>query len=240
MYHSVSGEYLHRNLTLVDHTKVRVIASHFNEDIEWMSNQPYNAVVVSKKGIPSETPPNKGNEASSYLEYIIKHYADLREWNIFLHGHSTAWHHKQRMEIMLRYLHVGEHEYCNINDFNPVDFTTIPEYDNSKKLIAELFEILGYNHEIENIDKITYRPCSQFYVHRNLIYKHKKQTYKKLYEWIMNSPQNSYWTGRAFEYIWHIMFTGNLQDTNIQSYYVNEDDTRVDHSIRQLYNVSFV
>ncbi|KAH7134034.1 hypothetical protein EDB81DRAFT_886838 [Dactylonectria macrodidyma] len=35
---------------------------------------------------------NKGNEAMTYLTYLIDHYDDLPEVMVFMHGHRTAWH----------------------------------------------------------------------------------------------------------------------------------------------------
>lgn len=35
---------------------------------------------------------NKGHEVMAYLSYIIDHYNNLSDVNIFLHSHRYAWH----------------------------------------------------------------------------------------------------------------------------------------------------
>ena len=33
-----------------------------------------------------------------------------------------------------------------------------------------------------------------------------------LHKYLMESRVDSYWTGRVFEYLWHVIFTGNIHD----------------------------
>ncbi len=61
-------------------------------------------------------------------------------------------------------------------------------------------------------DYHTYRCCAMFYVHRDNILRHSKEKYQKLYNYLMNSKQLSYHTGRFFEYSWHIIFTNEDDD----------------------------
>ena len=80
---------------------VTVVVAHYNENIDWLKNIKYNVTVISKIGIPSETGKNRGNEASSYLEYIIQNYNNLSDYTIFIHGHQSDWHHKTNMDIKI-------------------------------------------------------------------------------------------------------------------------------------------
>lgn len=209
--------------TGLDKTRCSIIISHYNENLDWAYRLPYNATIVSKEGIPAETAPNKGCEASGYLEYIIKKYASLPDWLIFVHGHRSSWHHRQNMDEILPCLVIGEHKYCNINDFYGVWLCEVPEFNVCKIMLPELFSILDLKFGDADIEKIKYRPCSQFYVSNTLIYRYPVETYIRLHEWIMNCQQHSYWSGRMFEYIWHIMFTGKLEDENLQTYRINVD-----------------
>lgn len=71
-----------------------VVVAHCNENLEWIKNVNIKCKVISRNGIEKERQPNKGNEASIYLEYIIEHYYLLTDYTIFVHGHRTDWHHK--------------------------------------------------------------------------------------------------------------------------------------------------
>lgn len=174
--------------------------------------------MISKQGIPAETAPNRGNEASSFLEYIIKNYDNLREITIFVHGHQSAWHHKKNMDESLLHLDIGEHSYCNINDFYKTELALPNEFDYAKKLIPELFSILGFSFGENDVQNINFRNCAQFYVNKESIMQHSKETYTKLYDWLMTTPHTSFYTGRMFEYLWHVIFTRSLDDVNLQTY----------------------
>ena len=42
---------------------------------------------------------NRGNEASSYLQYIVEHYDNLPEWSIFIHGNEYSHHDTIHMSL---------------------------------------------------------------------------------------------------------------------------------------------
>ncbi|KAH7150210.1 hypothetical protein B0J13DRAFT_620533 [Dactylonectria estremocensis] len=48
--------------------------------------------VADKPSSHNSLPQNKGNEAMTYLSYMIDHYDELPEVMVFMHGHRTAWH----------------------------------------------------------------------------------------------------------------------------------------------------
>ena len=94
---------------------VLVVVAHYNEDLEWINNIKYNTVIISKQTIPRDCPPNKGNEASSYLMYIIDNYDNLFDYTFFVHGHRTHWHHKSNMDEKINNI-TFTYNYYNINE----------------------------------------------------------------------------------------------------------------------------
>jgi hypothetical protein len=74
---------------------------------------------------------------------------------------------------------------------------------------VEVADIL--KEEIRTSD-IVFRCCGQFYVHRDNILRHDRKTYRRLYDWLMITDVDSYYTSRCFEYLWHLIFTGNHKD----------------------------
>lgn len=183
---------------------VHVVIAHYNEDLNWVSDLKYNYTIISRYGLPKETPPNKGNEASSYLEYIIKNYHQLKEYTIFVHGHETAYHHLTPIQNKINNL-IFNKTYYNINEM-PVH-THGRVHNNFMKIIEEkiLKRTIQEHHQL--------RPCAMFYVHRDLILHNPLEVYQELYDYLMTSNEESYHTGRYFEFTWHIIFTHQDDDT---------------------------
>lgn len=74
--------------------KVQVVASKYNENIDWVQSSPYDVIVYSKtEGEPNYVKDGKDTEASSYLYHIIQNYDNLRPWTLFIHAHEYHWHH---------------------------------------------------------------------------------------------------------------------------------------------------
>ena len=90
-----------------------VIIAHYNENLDWTKNLIYPHTLISRNNIQKEVAPNKGNEASSYLEYIINNYEKLPDICIFVHGHRNDWHHKQNIDEKINCLDFC-HNYYNI------------------------------------------------------------------------------------------------------------------------------
>jgi hypothetical protein len=188
---------------------VVVVIAHYKENLEWVKNLKYKYVIISKEKYQPEEKPNKGFEASSYLEYIINNYDDLNEYTIFVHGHRSSWHHTENIDEKINNL-VFDKNYYNINE-NPLSGIGTGEnsYEKTELIYQSLRQILNMDIIIENIYM---RGCAQFYVHRDCILRHNKDTYIKLYNYLMETNEISYWTSRAFEYIYHLIFTLEHRD----------------------------
>lgn len=185
---------------------VCVVVAHYNEDLTWLDNLRYPTVVISKQGIPFETPPNRGQEASGYLTWILDNYDELPEYVVFLHGHQTSWHNRAPMDPIVNGV-VFYKQYKNLNDPDPTPLG--PGDETYQQCFRELSEILGQEIKAE---EIVFRCCAQFYVHRDCIRRHPRETYQKLYDWLMTTPVGSHFTSRCFEYTWHLIFTGSHKD----------------------------
>jgi hypothetical protein len=94
---------------------VHIVVAHYSENLDWLSNLKYPYTVISRKGIPRETPPNRGNEASAYLEWIINNYHNLPDICIFIHAHRSDWHHRENIDDKINGLSFNA-DYFNIND----------------------------------------------------------------------------------------------------------------------------
>lgn len=188
---------------------VHVVIAHYNENLDWIKHLKYEHTVVSKKGIPKETAPNKGNEASSYLEYIINNYNNLSDITIFVHGHRVDWHHVEPIDKKINRL-VFDMDYYNINDLplRKIESMSLSYMIESKFMnrVLSTIKMKGFLCDIQ------YRCSAQFYVSKKSIQSNPIEVYKKLYNLLMETEESSYWSGRVFEYLWHFIFTNDATD----------------------------
>ena len=192
-------------------TDAHICITHFNEDLDWTKSLKYDYTIISKKDTPLETPPNKGNEASGYLEYIIINYDNLHEYTIFLHGHRTSWHCTENIDKKVNNLIINR-QYCNINDSvrkERIGMCCEATQQNIPETIKNISLILN---EPIHIHDLVYKQAAQFYVHKDLIRRHTKEKYIQLYNFLMNTNILSWLTSRGFEYTWHYIFTGDHHD----------------------------
>ncbi len=191
--------------TNIKNNNVVIVIAHYNEDLNWIHNLEYPYIVISKGGLQKEQIPNKGNEASSFLEYIINNYDNLSEYTLFVHGHRTSWHHKTNTDERVNKKLLFNKPYYNINELK-MDKQLV----NNEEYIKMLEKNCNINYDRKN--KHTYRAGAQFYVHKDLILRNSKQVYQDFHNYLMNSKIGSFSTGRFFEYTWHIIFTHGLND----------------------------
>jgi hypothetical protein len=180
---------------------------------------PYAASHSNTTEIPFRTPANKGTEAMTYLTYIIQNYDRLPDKMLFIHGHVDAWHQPipiagylrviQWRKIM-RFINLAG---CDQNaDFSwkagePSEAkyelrTLIDKFFNETKLHEKYGFPLVEPHTVIKVNW-----CAQFLVTKEEILRNPKQMYIDLRNWILKTDIEDYWSGRIFEYTWHIFFT---------------------------------
>lgn len=192
---------------------IHVVVAHYDENLDWAKNIKYPVIVISRNGIPEGTMPNKGREASSYLEYIIQNYNSLPDYVVFVHGHRNSWHHKENIDETINRLNF-KFNYCNINDSVPIrDINTfVGERNHMLDYIKYIESIL--NTKI-NIDNYTYKLGAQFYVTRESILSRSHKQYIDLYDLIMKQHiSRSRSIAVLFERLWHFIFTHETTYTN--------------------------
>lgn len=189
---------------------VHVVVAHYNEDTSWLSALKYPHTLCSKAGIAVDTLPNKGYEASTYLQWIIDNYHDLPDYTIFIHAHQTSTHSYGNMDEQINALKFDQN-YCNINSFPHFHLTHFPH------LIPFLYE---HKPPIEAIiqrqiipEQLVYRCCAQFYVQRTCLQQYTREQYLNLLEWLITFPGSSKDAAVILEWLWCFIFTGNHVDS---------------------------
>ncbi len=189
----------------IKNKEVTIVIAHYNENLDWVRNLQYPYIIISRNGLPREVPPNKGNEASSFLEYIINYYDTLSTYTVFVHGHRTSWHHKTNIDERINKNLILDKPYYNINELK-IDKILI----GNDEYIKMLEKICNIKYDRQNKHK--YRAGAQFYVHKSTILRNSKESYITLYNYLMNCTLGSAISGRFFEYSWHIIFNHSLND----------------------------
>ncbi|KXT01956.1 hypothetical protein AC579_8058 [Pseudocercospora musae] len=163
--------------------------------------------VVNDNSAPLHTPANKGHEAMAYLSYMIDFYDSLPDISIFMHGHKTAWHNNDLLDMsssaMVRYLSrekVQRDGYMNLRcHWNPGcpdhlhPFATEYDEDKSEELLIKDAWMQAFEVEESQVPEMLAQPCcSQF-------------AYEHFRDWLLASQLTDYVTGRIFEYFWQYM-----------------------------------
>ena len=67
------------------------------------SNTTYGlCYAVDNTNGPFHPPVNKGNEAMTYLSFIIDHYDVLPKKIAFIHSHASSWHTSDTVDVLTR------------------------------------------------------------------------------------------------------------------------------------------
>jgi len=190
---------------------VTIVSSHYKEDIIWLEKSPYPVIIVGKEGGNTvdgskyeafHILPNKGNEASSYLWYIINYWDVLPDKIVFIHGHETASH--QHIHIFDAIEKYKEKDFQAINESYYYIFIPNNSFrDWWKQIYAESLGQIP--------DKLVFEPFAQFLVSKERIRSHPLHFYQKLYNCCLCMEDNatSYRIGAFFEVTWHLLFDKN-------------------------------
>ena len=165
-------------------------------------------------------PMNKGHEAMAYLTYIIDNYATLPSTMAFMHPHRSgflaAWHTDTPLHSnvdalnSLQLAFVEQKGYANLRcNHNP---GCIKEHWRNKWISArtwhELFDGTsiddGSTHDMPSY--LAAACCAQFAVSRTQVLKRPLSDYEHFRQWIFDTNMTDRYSGRAFEYLWHIIF----------------------------------
>lgn len=217
--------------------KMVIVTAHYNEDLEWLKTSKYPVIVCDKLGSnkSSFTPDkkcsldiNRGREASSYLKYIIENYDTLPDKIIFLHGHETAVHQKYPKHLLQAIDDARDDiEFVSLNNFinlkkshgdppklpihqDAQEFGDWkPAFDDMRENWENLFKpIVGFDMP----EYFRFDISAQFIVTRKAIHRHTKETYKKLFDYVVDTNGNDHTRGAVLEFLWQSIFTDTKND----------------------------
>jgi hypothetical protein len=217
------------------------VISHFNEDLSWLDNVEIEKFIVSKtlKDADIYQKINRGNESSSYLEFIINNYEEMDSYDriIFLHGHRMSWHQKYESDFLLNKIALEiDIEYLNFNDEYYYEIFTDKVISSGKVnyvsdnkvylILKEVWDELFLEDIGEQPNYIGMIPGAQFTVNPKLILRRSKLFYLKLLNWIYSEKSyemdikyggngNTY-SSRVLEWTWNIILNNTNKEIQIK------------------------
>jgi hypothetical protein len=165
---------------------------------------------------------NKGREANAYLAYLVQNYNNLPSTIAFIHphkdGYPVAWHtdnNEHSNVVSLRTLNIDfvqRNGYANLRCIEDpgcphevMPFRDPPEHHRTTEAVMPgVWQDLFNNTDVPHI--LATPCCAQFAVSSKQVQKRPLEEYKKYYMWLMETPMDDATSGRAFEYLWHILF----------------------------------
>ena len=233
----ISLLYLFFNINTIEQfsfiNKYEIVVSRYNEDLEWLKDEPFNKypVIIYNKGINDTfyKPPllkyisylnNIGRTSHTILYHIITHYDNLSDVTIFLHG-STNEDRKYTPSKNMIY----KVEKTNNSVFSGVKTNNVQQ-ENYNFTIDEYTSSNLQNASLNNeniLEQSNIRPFGKWYeslfgniVTSNIAYcdiisvskHHIKQHPKKYYIHLINQVNNSSSpeAGHYFERAWEAVF----------------------------------
>ncbi|KAJ3147719.1 hypothetical protein HDU86_007894 [Geranomyces michiganensis] len=193
-----------------------VVVSQHGENSTWLPDVHASPVVVYEKigtnRSAEHVVPNYGNEASTFIKFILDNYDCLPDKTAFVHGHRTSWHTAKPMDKILNEMSWDRAEFFKLPAAvrGKTDVARYPPDRSIKESVPVELHIFWNRWFKAKYGPVPQRVeaqcCAQFVASRQRIRLNSWDWYKDIYDWLVSEEIHSYWSGRALEYSWHIMF----------------------------------
>ena len=164
----------------------------------WLNWSPRPYVVLDKSAVP-----NLGLDSSTYLYFILRHYAALPRWLCFLHLHEYHWHHPRYSQLKSMAIDadaLGEPYFSLAHDREgklvAYDKPPLRELNASEhELLRE--SLLGLRAPLRTNQAVRFAPGGQFWVARARILARPRSFYAALYDAVTNPTHPQLGEGRS-------------------------------------------
>ena len=208
-----------------NYTRTLVISRMSDEDVSWVEEELPDfetAIYVADDPKASLHPPkNKGHEVMIYLTYIVDHYDDLPDIVVFMHAHRWSWHNNDLLDNdavrMLQNLNserVQREGYMNLRcHWSPgcPDWMHpgVVEEDANKQEETMMAKCWSEIFPHDPIPQVLAVPCcAQFALSRDRIRTIPLAKFVFYRDWLLHTELSDYISGRIWEYLWQVVFTG--------------------------------
>lgn len=207
--------------------KYHVVCARYNKDVNFLKELDIPYTILQKGDTEGEVP-NIAHESTSYLYYIIKNYDNLPDNVIFVHDENESWHHEGKItEEISKWISNYESEgktYYEVNHKFTTREVLEPTFvaQNAGKHFWRECMHDSYGDFREELNSPGSKCCAQFIISRDVIRRHKKEFYEKIYDWLIKNTNGTgngnsddeysgYKTSRYLEWSWNIIFTAPMR-----------------------------
>lgn len=212
-----------------NYTRALIIPRTTAEDVSWIDSESLPVIkaiyTVDDPTSPLRAPKNKGHEVMVYLSYIIDHYDTLPDINIFMHAHRWSWHNNELLNNdaaeMIRRLsaeRVRRLGFVNLRcHWNPgcPDWMHPGSVDGDANKLEETRMVQAWAELFPGTaaPAVLAQPCcAQFAASRERIRAVPVARWRFYREWLLRTELSDFLSGRIWEYLWQVAFTGEEQN----------------------------
>jgi len=188
-----------------------IVTSHWKEDLSWLKKSKYPVILIDHEGSeppaiePTTIIPNRGNESSSYIRYIIDNWDKLPDYVAFIHGHETSHHQKHKEHMLTLIDRARRSGFVTLNGMwlgEPSPSCVKSDY--YLQIAKYWYLFVPYMKKYPNTGLFT-DACGQFIVSRDEIRKYPLKAWQTWYDALVH-PDTHQELGFVFEYTWHYIF----------------------------------
>ena len=159
-----------------------VIVSRYKDNINWVNKLTSPYTIIDK-----ENTTNVGNEAWSYIRFLIDNYYNLPDRMLFVHGHENSYHQDYTTWYIANNLNWNL-EFMNINSrrFEEQYISLINDFENNERNYRKSYE-LWIKTPWKNVfgqfpipHTLTFLGHAQFLVSKNYVLRHPIEFYKQI------------------------------------------------------------
>ena len=203
---------------------VEVVVARYGEDVSWTAELGYPVTVYDKSGRPGPLAlPNIGRESHTYLTHIIRRYADLAAFTVFVQGAPfehmpvgttpAAFAARIAQDVRLGVTFTGFAAFKLKCDRlgRPHDMADPAKHGHRPGFgkdipVGEVYRRLFGDPVPETF--LTPAPAGMLFVARERILARPLAFYHRALALVVADPDDAHNTGHAFERLWQIVFRG--------------------------------
>ena len=208
------------------YSRVMVVPRLKNDNVSWITEELAGIdaaiYVANDPTAPLHPPRNRGHEVMIYFTYIIEHYYNLPDIIILVHAHRWTHHNIELLGYdsaeMIRRLsndYVTHEGYVNMRcQWYPGCPEWLHPRDARETLAKQEQVVLTKSwHELFPSEPLPealgQACCAQFALSKERVLSIPLSRFVFYRDWILRTPLSDYVSGRIWEYLWQLLFTGN-------------------------------